>query len=249
MGMVGSIQSVWRGLRPRASRRLRAMIKDARYRRRLGISLADWMIYHQKKIHRKEMRWMGVRILKNPMDCWIYQEILWEVRPDVVVELGSLYGGGTLLFCQLLDLLGHGKVISVDVDRSRYQVSHPRLIDITGDCSDPGVVARVQEQCAGNKVLIVHDADHTKEAVLRDLRTYADLVSLGSYFIVEDGIVDLFAGRSSKQIRWDNSPGPLAAIREFLGQDDRFVVDRERERYLMTANPCGYLRRVKGPST
>jgi cephalosporin hydroxylase len=209
------------------------------------MSIADWIIYHQEKIHFKKMRWMGVKTLKNPLDCWIYQEILCDVRPDVLVELGSLAGGSTLFFCHILELLGHGTVISVDVDRSRYNVQHPRLTDITGDCSDPGVVAQVRSLCDRKKSIVIHDADHRKQSVLRDLRIYADIVSVGSYFIVEDGIVDLFDGASSKRMRWDKGGGPLTAIREFLAQDDRFVVDDERERYLITWNPCGFLKRVR----
>jgi cephalosporin hydroxylase len=208
------------------------------------MSIADWLIYHQEKIHFKKMSWMGLKILKNPLDCWIYQEIIWEVRPDVVVEIGSLAGGSTLFFCNILDFLGHGQVVSVDKDRSRYQAKHARLLDITGDCADPTVVDQVRAICQQRRTLVIHDADHTKQAVLRDLRTYAELVAVGSYFIVEDGIVDVFGGRSSKRLRWDNRPGPLAAIHEFLREDDRFIVDKERERYLITGNPCGFLKRV-----
>jgi cephalosporin hydroxylase len=220
-------------------------LKEPDYADRYAMTLADWLIYHQEKIHFKKMRWFGVKTLKNPLDCWIYQEIVWDVRPDVVVELGSLAGGSTLFFCHLLDLLGRGSVVSVDIDRSRYEAAHPRLRDITGDCADPAVVSQVRALCEGQKTLVIHDADHTRDAVLRDLRNYADFVSVGSYFIVEDGIVDLFGGPSSKRMRWDNQPGPLAAVRKFLEQDRRFAVDPECERYLITSNPCGFLRRVR----
>jgi len=243
--MVHAIKGLWR----RSIRRLPGesppIIKQPDYAERYGITLADWLLYHQEQIHFKKMRWLGVKILKNPLDCWIYQEILWDVRPDVVVEIGSLAGGSTLFLCHILDLLGHGSVVSVDIDRSRYQASHSRLTDITGDCADPAVVEQVHALCRGRTTLLVHDADHTKDSVLRDLRHYADLISVGSYLIVEDGIVDVFGGPSSKRMRWDNQPGPLAAVREFLAEDQRFVIDHERERYLITSNPCGFLRRVK----
>jgi cephalosporin hydroxylase len=123
-------------------------------------------------------------------------------------------------------------------------VRHPRLVEITGDCGDPAVTAQVAALCAGKSVLVVHDADHSKDAVLRALRLYAPFVSLGSYFIVEDGVVDVFDPHAAPQLGWDR-PGPLAAIREFLKEDARFAIDESRERYLITYNPCGFLRRVK----
>jgi cephalosporin hydroxylase len=238
-----SMLSTLKGLL-RTGRRSNATIKEPSYRRPYRMSIADWLIYHQRKIHFKKMSWMGLKILKNPLDCWIYQEIIWNVRPDIVVEIGSLAGGSTLFFCHMLDLLGHGQVVSIDKDRSCYQAKHSRLVDLTGDCADPSIVDQVRVLCNQKRTLVVHDADHTKEAVLRDLRTYSELIAVGSYFIVEDGVVDVFGRRSSKLISWDNGPGPLAAIRQFLKEDDRFVVDKECERYLITCNPCGFLKRV-----
>jgi cephalosporin hydroxylase len=94
------------------------------------------------------------------------------------------------------------------------------------------------------RTLVVHDADHTAEAVLRDLRSYADLVSPGSYFIVEDGVVELFHPSASTRLGWSR-PGPLTAAREFLREDDRFVADWRRERYVATYSPNGFLKRVK----
>ena len=90
--------------------------------------------------------------------------------------------------------------------------------------------------------MVVHDADHNKDAVLAALRLYAGLVAVGHYLIVEDGHVDVFD--PSVRLGWDK-PGPLAAVRQFLAEDDRFAMDRERERYLLTYNPGGFLKRVK----
>lgn len=217
-------------------------VRDPEYARKYAMSLAEWMLYHQENIVFDKVRWMGVPAWKNVLDCWIYQEILWETRPELLIEIGSLMGGSTMFFCHLFDIIGDGRVLSVDVDRSGYQARHPRLTDITGDCSDPAVVAQAAELCAGRRVMVVHDADHDKDAVLAALRLYSGLVTVGNYFIVEDGHVDVFD--PSVRLGWDR-PGPLAAIREFLAHDDRFVIDRERERYLITYNPCGFLKRVK----
>jgi cephalosporin hydroxylase len=221
-----------------------AKIREAGYVVPYSMSVADWMIYHQERIVFEKVRWMGVPILKNPLDCWIYQEILWEVRPEVLIEIGSFARGSTLYFCHLFDLIGQGMVISIDVNRSQFQVQHPRLLEITGDCGDPVVTGQVAALCAGKRVIVVQDSDHTKDTVLRDLRLYAPFVSLESYFIVEDGVVDVFDPRASALLGWER-PGPLPAIWEFLQEDARFVIDESRERYLITYNPRGFLKRVR----
>ena len=212
------------------------------YRRRFQMDLEGWIAYHQRQVVFDQCSWMGVRTLKNPLDVWIYQELIHRIQPEVIVEIGSASGGSTLYFAQLCDLLGKGAVISVDIDRSTYQVSHARITTVTGNSSSPEVVAQVYELCAGRTALVIHDGDHHKPQVLRDLRAYADLVSLNSYLIVEDGIVDLFRLRDGF---WGLEDGPLAAVEVFLRDDPRFVVDQACERYLLTYNPRGYLKRVR----
>jgi cephalosporin hydroxylase len=247
---VPSVGTPWRGLKVlvrdprmfyhRVSRLLRPMRAD--YRRRLGISLKQWILYHQEKILFEECYWMGARALKNPLDAWIYQEIVYEAQPDVILEIGSMFGGSTLYLANLLDLLGKGRVISVDIDRSKFSVKHPRITEITGASSSPEVIAQVFQLCHDKSVLIIQDAAHDKEGVLQDLRNYSKLVSLNSYFIVEDGIIDLFSPKDIIGAFWE---GPLAATEEFLRENPNFVADAERERYYLTANPRGFLKRIR----
>jgi len=212
------------------------------YRRRLAMSLHRWLIYHQTDLVFGGCHWMGARAHKNPMDAWIYQEILWELKPEVVVEIGSCYGGTTLYLAHLLELIGRGSVVSVDIDRSKFSVRHPRIIEVTGDSGSAEVCAKVSEHCRGKLTLVIHDGDHSRDAVLKDLRAYSPLVSVGSYLIVEDGVMDLF--RPGDGIG-TFAPGPLAAIETFLAERSDFTVDRTRERYLMTYNPMGFLKRVR----
>lgn len=214
----------------------------ADYRRRLSINLRQWLVYHQTDVVFGGCHWMGARAHKNPMDAWIYQEILWELKPEVVVEIGSCYGGTTLYLAHLLDLIGAGTAVSVDIDRSKFSVTHPRIVEITGDSGAPEVVAAVAAQCRGKRTLVIHDGDHSGPAVLRDLRAYGPLVSVGSYLIVEDGVMDLF--RPGDGIG-TFSPGPLWAIEQYVAENQDFVVDQARERYLMTYNPKGFLKRVR----
>lgn len=212
------------------------------YRRLYRMRLRDWLLYHQREVVHTQSTWMGVAALKNPLDAWIYQEILHEVRPEVVVEIGSAAGGGTLYLANLLDLLGAGRVISVDIDRSSFVARHDRITCFTGDSRDPRILAAVAEICDERAVLVIHDGDHRAGPVLEDLRNYGGLVSVGSYLIVEDGIIDLYQdGDGIGTVE----EGPLVAVEHFLAEDDRFEIDERRERYLLTYNQRGYLRRER----
>ena len=141
----------------------------------------------------------------------------------------------------LLDILGSGTVISIDIDRSDYHVEHDRNRPFTGNSSDPAIIAEIGKLCDGKKTLVIHDGDHRKGQVLEDLRNYAPFVSLNSYFIVEDGIVDLFHYGDGLGFAED---GPLAATEEFLRDNPNFIVDTDRERYILTYNPKGYLKKI-----
>jgi cephalosporin hydroxylase len=178
--------------------------------------------------------WMGVHSLKNPLDAWVYQEILHDVRPEVVVELGSRFGGSTLFLCHMLDLLGvDAQVVSVDRTHEAFAAKHERIEMVTGDTRDAEAVARVRTLCAGKRGLVIHDADHSADVVIEDLRNYAPLVAPGSYLIVEDGVRDHLAGL----------PGPVEAVNRFLAESPDFEVDETRERFVFTYNPRGFLRR------
>jgi len=211
------------------------------YRRLYKMSLRKWQIYHQKNIAFEKCHWMGVSAIKNPLDAWIYQEILFEVKPDFIVEIGSAEGGTTLYLAHLLDLLDKGLVISVDIDHSNFKPRHDRIITVTGDSAAPETVSEVFDHCRDGVVLVIHDGDHNRDQVLKNLNIYSALVSKGSYFIVEDGVVDLFRPGGSFGIYPHG--GPLEAVEEFLKSSNQFVADRERERYLLTCNPHGFLKK------
>lgn len=224
----------------RVRRQLRPMPPD--YRKRFEMTLKEWMIYHQNQVHFDKCRWMGVRALKNPCDAWIYQEIIYEVKPDVILEIGSMWGGSTLFLAHLLDLLGKGIVVSLDIDRTRFSARHDRIRLVTGSSFSPEIVAQVRELCQGKSVMVIQDGAHDKEGVLKDLRNYGGLVSLNSYLIVEDGHQDLFKPGDGLGTY---EPGPFAAVEQFLTENRDFVVDEERERYLLTYNPRGFLKRIR----
>lgn len=217
---------------------LRPMRED--YRRRWNRGLRKWLIRYQKEVVFKKVSWMGVPTRKMVLDAWVYQQILHEVRPEIVIEIGNAAGGSTLYLAHLLDLLGAGEVIAVDIDHSTFAAPHPRIHTVTGDSLAPETLARVEALARGRQGLVIHDGHHSREHVLGDLRTYAKFVRVGGYYIVEDTIMDLF--RAGDGLGGVN--GPLGAVEQFLREDPRFQADPDREFFLLTYNPRGYLKRV-----
>jgi cephalosporin hydroxylase len=183
--------------------------------------------------------WLGTQALKNPLDLWVYQEILFETRPEVIVETGTYRGGSAFYLASVCDLMGVGEVISIDIEPLRADYpAHPRITYLGGGSStDPDVVRDVRERAGERRTLVILDSDHSQEHVEAELAAYASLVPVGGYLIVEDSNIG--------KIRKDLMPGPLQAVVAFLESTDEFVIDREREKFLITFNPSGYLRRVR----
>ena len=204
---------------------------------RASVSRAHDVLYESDAWTRAT--WLGVQALKNPLDLWVYQEIMAETRPALVVETGTYRGGSALFLASVCDLLDVGEVVSIDVEAVRDDYpEHPRITYLGGRSStDPDVVGEVRERAAGRNVLVILDSDHSQAHVEAELEVYAPLVPIGCYLIVEDSNI----GR----IRKDLMPGPLEAIETFLARSDSFEIDREREKFLITFNPSGYLRRVR----
>jgi len=182
--------------------------------------------------------WLGAQALKNPLDLWVYQEILFETRPQLIVETGTYRGGSALFLASMCDLLGGGEIVSIDIEPLREDYPrHPRIAYLGGRSStDPAVLDEVRGRARGRPTLVVLDSDHSQAHVEAELEAYAPIVPVGCYLIVEDSNIG--------QIRKDLMPGPAQAIETFLAGNDEFEVDREREKFLITFNPSGYLRRV-----
>jgi cephalosporin hydroxylase len=182
-------------------------------------------------------RWLGVPVQKCPLDLWIYQEILFETRPDLIVEAGTAFGGSALFFASMCDLLAHGEVVTIDVMDVPGRPVHPRIRYLRGSSIAPEIVAHVASLASARRVLAVLDSDHHREHVLAELRAYAPLVCPGSYLIVED------TNLNGNPVLPGCEPGPREAVIEFLAQDARFEPDASREKLYLTFNPGGYLRR------
>ena len=186
----------------------------------------------------KDTTFLGVPTWKTPLDLWIYQELVAELRPGLIIETGTAHGGSALYLASLCETLGHGQVVSVDIGEWPDRPAHPRLTYVVASSTDPGVVAQVAEQAAGaGVVLVVLDSDHRRDHVLAELRAYGPMVTSGSYVVVEDTNIN------GHPVYAAFGPGPMEAVQDFLKERDDFEVDHTREKFLLTFNPGGWLRR------
>lgn len=185
-----------------------------------------------------ETRWLGVAVSKCPLDLWIYQELLVELRPDLVIETGTSFGGSALYLASCMDLIGTGRVLTIDVTEQPNRPAHDRITYVTGSSTAPEAVARaaVEAKSAG-VVMVILDAKHSRDHVLAELRAYSPLVTPSSYILVED------TNLNGHPVFADHGPGPHEAIEAFLAESDSFVRDRQREKFYLTFNPGGYLQR------
>ena len=184
--------------------------------------------------------WLGQQTAKCPLDLWIYQEILVERRPDVIVESGTFMGGTALFLACMCDLVDNGRIITIDIKarQPRRRQHHPRLEYRTGSSTSPEIVAGVQQDIKpGERVMVILDANHRRDHVIEELRAYAPLVTPGDYLIVEDTNIN------GHPVAPQFGPGPMEALDEYLAENGDFYIDDEREKFFMTFNPRGYLRR------
>jgi cephalosporin hydroxylase len=200
-----------------------------------------------------QAHWLGVQIIQLPPDILVLQELIWSVKPDVIVECGIAHGGSLVLYASVLELIGKGRVIGVDVDIRAHNraiiEAHPlakRITLIEGSSIAPAIVAAVKQQVgAAGTVMVLVDSNHTTKHVYGELQAYADLVTPGSYFVVMDGAQALISDVPGGKPEWKES-SPLHALEQFLRERPDFAVDDNCTRFGITSNTRGYLRRAGG---
>jgi cephalosporin hydroxylase len=199
--------------------------------------------------------WLGRPVIQYPQDLFAMQEILWEVKPELIIETGVAHGGSLVFYSSILELIGdQGRVLGIDIDiRTHNRAAlecHPmfkRIDLLQGSSIDESIAGKVRDMARGKRsVLVALDSNHTHDHVLRELQLYAPLVTRGSYLVVFDTVADdmtpdLLGGRP-----WGKGNSPKTAVHEFLKTTDRFVIDKDFEnKLLLTVAPDGYLKCVK----
>jgi cephalosporin hydroxylase len=183
--------------------------------------------------------WLGERVWQNILDLWTIQETLAALRPELLIESGTNRGGSALFYAHLFDLMGTGKVLTLDVQKL-HSLSHPRVEFLLGSSVADETLSLIRTRVAttSGPVMVILDSDHSEPHVFREMECYAPLVTPGSFMLVQDGVIDVLPwGRGDR-------PGPLPAITRWLPQHPEFEVDTARcERFLITQHPKGWLRR------
>jgi len=192
--------------------------------------------------------WQGIQVLKCPLDLWVYQEIIFRVRPDLIIETGTYKGGTAHFLASMCDLLAPspnggrglgGEVLTVDIEAYPDRPAHPRISYLHGSSTDERIVQTIRERAAGkDSILVILDSDHSMAHVRREMELYGPLVTKGSYLIVEDTNIH------GNPVLPESGPGPNEAIEDFLKFHSEFTIDRSMEKLLMTFNPGGYLKRI-----
>lgn len=212
-----------------------------------------WVDAASARKYSYHFEWMGRPFIQYPQDMIAMQEILWQVRPDLVIETGIAHGGSLVYYASILELLGHGEVLGIDIDirpHNRQAIeAHPmfrRIRLIEGSSIADPVVQQVKDAAAGKRVLVVLDSNHTHEHVLAELTHYAPLVAVGSYCAVLDTVVEDLPAGAFPDRPWGRGNNPKTAVKTYLQSHPEFAIDERIEhKLLITAAPDGYLRRLR----
>jgi cephalosporin hydroxylase len=215
----------------------------------------DFFLQSCKYKYSYNYTWLGRPIIQYPHDILAMQEIIWNVKPDLIIETGIAHGGSLIFYSSMLQLLGgEGQVLGIDIDireHNRVEIeNHPmfkRITMLEGSSINKDIVKQVYNLAKNKKqILVVLDSNHTHSHVLKELELYSPLVTKGSYLVVFDTIIedmpdDFFLDRS-----WGKGNNPKTAVKEFLKMNDRYVIDKDIEnKLLITVAPDGYLKCVK----
>jgi cephalosporin hydroxylase len=216
----------------------------------------EWMIHADRYKYTYNYTWMGRPIIKFPNDMVIQQELMWELKPDLVIETGIAHGGSIIFTASMMEMMGiDGEVVGIDVDirpHNRKEIeSHPMMKRITmyeGDSVSDAVVETVRSHTKGKTcVMVILDSLHSHAHVYKELLAYAPMTTLGSYCILPDTFIEFFPkGYYSKTRPWDVGNNPHTAMKQFIAESDMFEIDRARtNKSMITETIDGYLKRVK----
>jgi cephalosporin hydroxylase len=180
----------------------------------------------------------GIPVDKCPLDLWIYQEIIFETKPDFIIETGTYKGGSALFFASICELIGQGRVVTIDIE-DRDIPFHPRITKIVGNSVSEETVKEVKKLVSNKRCMVVLDSAHNKEHVLKEMELYGEFVSKGCYLTVEDTNIN------GHPVLPESGPGPMEAVEEFLRKRGAFAIDLKREKFMLTFCPKGFLKKIR----
>ena len=215
----------------------------------------EWMIKADKYKYTYNFTWMGRPIIKYPNDIIVQQELMWKLKPDLIIETGVAHGGSIIFSASMMKMMGiKGKVVGIDIDireHNRKEIeSHP-MFDIIelyeGDSTDQQIIEQVQHHVKESKtILVILDSLHSHDHVLKELNIYSKFVSHNSYIILPDTFIEFFPkGYYSSQRPWDVGNNPYTAMQEFLKENNSFVIDQMlSSKAVITETIDGYLKKI-----
>lgn len=214
--------------------------------------------------------WLGRPAIQFPNDAWAMQELIWAIKPDLIIETGIAHGGSLIFSASMLALLdmsdaisngtvldpkvSQRKVLGIDIDiraHNRAAIeAHPmatRIQMIQGSSIAPEIIDQVRQVAAGyQRILVCLDSNHTHEHVLAELEAYAPLTSVGSYCVVFDTLIEDMPAEMFPDRPWGPGDNPKTAAREYLKAHPEFENDASiQHKLLITVAPDGYLKRVR----
>lgn len=197
-------------------------------------------VYYGSGVWNKQTTYKGIKLQKCPLDLWIYQDIFYEYKPELVVELGTGLGGSSMWMHDVLDAMNiNCPVITIDHNNKRL-VTVSSVHYVTDSSINPAVFGAIRSAADNCKTIVILDSNHHKEHVLKELDLYHRLIQVGGYLIVED------TNLNGHPVRHEHGAGPMEAVQEFLKEHgDKFIIDHSREKFMLTFNPNGYLKRIR----
>jgi cephalosporin hydroxylase len=217
----------------------------------------SWFKSSEKFQYSYHFSWMGRPIIQYPQDMIALQELIWKIQPDLIIETGIARGGSLIFSASILQLIGKGSVIGIDVDIRKHNkieiekhAMFKRIKMLEGSSIDEKIVKKVYQLAKNKKqILVILDSNHSHQHVLKELELYSPLVTKNSYLIVFDTIIEdisTLKTASHQKRPWGKGNNPKTAVLSFLKTNNRFKIDKEIENKLMiTVAPSGFLKCTK----
>ncbi|MCX5695210.1 MAG: CmcI family methyltransferase [Candidatus Omnitrophica bacterium] len=214
----------------------------------------DWMLHADKYKYSYNFTWMGRPIIKLPQDIIAIQELIWSTKPDLIIETGIAHGGSIIFSASMLELVGKGEVFAVDIDIRKHNriliEAHPmfkRITMIEGSSVEKAIFNKISIAAKGKKkVMVILDSLHTHDHVLKELRLYSKLVTIGCHLILPDTFIEFFPKGYFSNRPWDVGSNTMTALKEFLRDNKEFVIDHSvNDKLVISEGIDGYLKRIR----